>query len=292
MVLTLLRRKRIFKFILKVILLVIFILGVIYLFSNRFNLNSTWYLIDNYEVYKYEFIDNNTYTKRNLNFDNNSNGNYTYDKDKNKLLLEEETIVGGLIASITSEYNIKKSSGKKFEICEVKNTNNCMTLYKNKEDLEVKDLICGDKNKKGFCIENNNLVAYAGSDIEIEVPSNNIDTISSYSFNKYYSRGKFLKNVTVTGSIKTIENNAFAFSKIDNLYIEEGVEEIGDYAFNDTCLSIIDFPKSIKTIGKNIFMVDEICNNTIKIYLYKDSEVDKYLKKIKPYYNEYKFIYK
>ena len=114
MVLTLLRRKRIFKFILKVILLVIFILGVIYLFSNRFNLNSTWYLIDNYEVYKYEFIDNNTYTKRNLNFDNNFNGNYNYDKDKNKLLLEEETIVGGLIASITSEYNIKKSSGKKF----------------------------------------------------------------------------------------------------------------------------------------------------------------------------------
>ena len=39
-------------------------------------------------------------------------------------------------------------------------------------------------------------------------------------------------------------------------------------------------------------MVDEICNNTIKIYLYKDSEMDKYLKKIKPYYNEYKFIYK
>ena len=150
MVLTLLRRKRLFKFILKIILFVICILGVIYLFNNKFRLINTWYLIDNYEVYKYEFIDNNTYTKRNLNFDNNFNGNYNYDKDKNKLLLEEETIVGGLIASITSEYNIKKSSGKKFEICEVKNTNNCMTLYKNKEDLEVKDLICGDKNKKGF----------------------------------------------------------------------------------------------------------------------------------------------
>ena len=289
MIMTQLKRRRIFKFILKFIFIVFLISLIIFLISNKFRLVNTWYYINDFEVYKYEFNKDETFTKTLLNSDNKSDGKYVYDKEKNKLSLTEEVLNDGILVTINEEYKITNSNGKSFKLCN--KDNKCTKLYKNKDNLRVKDDVCKKRNKTGFCIENESLIAYAGTDINVKIPSN-IETISSYSFNKYYSRGEFIKEITVPENIKKIDNNAFAFSVVDSIYIEEGVEVIGDYAFNDTCLSIIDFPKSIKEVGTNIFVADGKCHNTIKIYLYKDSVMDKYLKKIKPYYDDYKFIYK
>ena len=67
---------------------------------------------------------------------------------------------------------------------------------------------------------------------------------------------------------------------------------LGGAVFGDTCLTVLDLPKSINKIGGSILESEEICSRPLKIYLYKNSYADDYFKVYEPYYNDYEIIYK
>lgn len=75
-----------------------------------------------------------------------------------------------------------------------------------------------------------------------------------------------ITNLSIPGSVKTIDANAFANSSIENIVINEGVETIGDGAFNwnQTIYSLV-LPKSVNSIGKDAFsgctMADLVVKN-------------------------------
>ncbi len=57
--------------------------------------------------------------------------------------------------------------------------------------------------------------------------------------------------------LKKIGNAAFAYLEtLEKVTFNSALEEIGDYAFNDTNLSTVTFPKSLKYIGEGAFLND------------------------------------
>jgi len=136
-------------------------------------------------------------------------------------------------------------------------------------------------NTDGFVIENGVLTAYEGEAEEVVVPPE-VTTIASNAFAGDYDRGVNLVKVTIPGTVKTIEEQAFAFTNADVIVIEEGVEVIGDYAFMDSYIKEIYFPASLTNIGTAIMETEEGLWDC-KIHVPKGSTIEKYMKENKPY---------
>lgn len=68
-----------------------------------------------------------------------------------------------------------------------------------------------------------------------------------------------LKKITIPGSIKVIGAYAFASCpNLDTLVLEEGVETIEDWAFISCGINKISLPTTLKSIGNNSFLGNEI----------------------------------
>lgn len=72
------------------------------------------------------------------------------------------------------------------------------------------------------------------------------------------------KNTTILPSIKKIGVSAFFGLDIDSIYIENGLKNIGRFAFAYSKIRTIVIPKSVKTIEDGVF---DSCDNLQKIYL-------------------------
>ena len=137
------------------------------------------------------------------------------------------------------------------------------------------------KDKNGFWIERGVLYAYVGKCEEITIPSN-VTEIYSNALSGDYNHGINLKKVTIPGTVKKVDDHAFAFTNAKYIYIEEGVKEIGADAFQDSYIKEIHFPSSIKKIGELIMDTEEGLYDT-KIYLKEDSAIHKYFQEKMPY---------
>lgn len=148
---------------------------------------------------------------------------------------------------------------------------------------------CGQSKEaqEGFEIENNILVAYTGDAKEIMIPDN-VTEIACDALSWDYEHGTNLQKVTVPGTVKVIDERAFAFTAADTIIIEEGVEEIGDDAFMDSYIEEIHFPSSVIKIGSGIMETEE--GLSAKIYCVKGSPIAEYFEKEMPY-GECELIY-
>ena len=74
------------------------------------------------------------------------------------------------------------------------------------------------------------------------------------------------KNTIIPKGVKKIWNSAFSYvdMDIDSIYIENGLKNIGKFAFGHSNIRVIVIPKSVKTIEDRVF---ESCDNLQKIYL-------------------------
>ena len=99
-----------------------------------------------------------------------------------------------------------------------------------------------------------NILRYHGEGGKISIPSmiggKTVTHIDEYAF-----RGSAVTNVTIPGTVLTIETRAFTDCKqLETLTIADGVRTIEDYAFADCSkLSIVTLPDSIREIGAEAF---------------------------------------
>lgn len=79
----------------------------------------------------------------------------------------------------------------------------------------------------------------------------NLKEIDEYTF-----FGSGLSSVTIPSNVKKIGNSAFSNClELEEVIFENGVEEIGDFAFrSDTKLKTIRLPDSVKKVGNNAFL--------------------------------------
>lgn len=139
------------------------------------------------------------------------------------------------------------------------------------------------EDKDGFCVKDGILYAYVGYKTEITIPKNVTEIyVSALSWD--FDHGVNLKKVVVPGTVQKIDKGAFAFTTADTIIIKEGVKEIGEWAFGDSYIDEIWFPKSIETIGdgSNIMETEEGLWDT-KIHVPKDSKIARYFEQSMPY---------
>ncbi len=67
------------------------------------------------------------------------------------------------------------------------------------------------------------------------------------------------KSITIPSTVKKIDDSAFSYNGLENIVFNEGLESIGDNAFNVAfCLSYIKFPSSLKSIGNSSFRLGSL----------------------------------
>lgn len=130
-------------------------------------------------------------------------------------------------------------------------------------------------DKDGYVIEDGVLIQYVGDSKAITIPSN-VKSIESGAI-----WGRKLEKVTFQGTLQTIQSSVFGPEpEINYIYLEDGVKEIENYAFQDIYLSELHIPASVTKIGEDIIGVEEgYIFDSIKIYVEKDSYAHQYFVK-------------
>lgn len=261
--------------------------------SGDFNSVGTWYVIYDFNTYEVNLNEDGTFNSTNVDYgDKSKEGTYKYIEETNKFIITEKITFSKREEYKTYDYTVVSADNNMFKIRKDSDTGveDYLLFFSNKDKCYGYDSQCTNPDSEGFCIKNGELISYIGNKEEVIIPES-VHIIKSNSFAGDYNRAIYTKKVTIPGTVKTVEGNAFAFSRVKNVIIEEGVETIGGL-FMDTCPTYLDFPKSIKTVGGSMMSSEEICNGPLKIYLYKDSEMDKYFKLYKPDCYDYEIIYK
>lgn len=144
------------------------------------------------------------------------------------------------------------------------------------------------------------ITSYTGDAEELVIPSEidgkTVSAIDSGIFSPLNGGNKTIKKITVPGSVKTIGEEAFACATaLEEVYIEDGVTEIGDLAFSGcTNLNKITIPKSVEKIGKGAFLYvyhsepDTMIDVTI--YCYKDSAAHKFARGENDFNHEFAYV--
>lgn len=108
-------------------------------------------------------------------------------------------------------------------------------------------------DKDGFIIFKNVVFGYEGNASNLILPDG-ITKIATEAFAVKDS----IQSITIPGTVALVEECAFSdCKKLENVVLQEGVKEIGDYAFDSfqSKLIHITIPASVTAIGENI------CNN-------------------------------
>ncbi len=276
--------KRTMKTVLTVILLMSFVLTLVGCGGKPVPKNEgilgTWYSYWGEGSDIYIFYEDGTYLKTIEEFlDEAENYEaYLYDEEAATLYLEPsgETAV---VKELTEEKLVFVIEAYE-ETC---------TLYRDAEQAKQESpyYLTSDEytdtimDEEGFCIQDGVLYAYRGEAEEVTVPEG-VTEIYMEAFAGDYGHGENLKKVTVPGTVKVIRSNAFAFTAADVIVLEEGVEEIEEFAFMDSYIDEITFPASLTTIGDCIMETEEGLSGT-KIYVPEGSAIETYLKDNPPY---------
>ncbi|MBO6046600.1 MAG: leucine-rich repeat protein [Erysipelotrichaceae bacterium] len=140
-----------------------------------------------------------------------------------------------------------------------------------------------------FIIKNHTLVEYIGNEKEIVIP----DDVTKIGASAFETSDEYPKDeiekITVPGTVKVIDAEAFAFCYADIIIIEEGCEEIGDRAFMDSYPDEVTLPASLTKIGRQLFETEEGLSGT-KFHIVKGSSIDLAIQKQNPY-GSYEIVY-
>lgn len=83
---------------------------------------------------------------------------------------------------------------------------------------------------------------------------NTLTYIGSYAFENIGFQNDAI-SIVFPSSLKRVDNWAFAYAKLKEITFNNGLEEIGDYAFTSSYSTVttITFPNSLKTLGSYAF---------------------------------------
>ena len=127
------------------------------------------------------------------------------------------------------------------------------------------------KDENGYVIIDGVLKRYFTNAKEIIIPGNVIEVGSALIVTELEDIDK----VTIPGNVKKIGRSAFNETPVRCVIMEEGVEEIGEYAFTNSYYLEIYIPASVKSIGDAAFWCGE-GNSDGRIYVKKGSYAEKY----------------
>lgn len=144
------------------------------------------------------------------------------------------------------------------------------------------------------------ITSYTGQAEELVIPDEidgkTVSAIGSGIFSPLNGGNSTVKKITVPASVKTIGEEAFACATaLEEVYIEDGVTEIGELAFSG-CMNLkkITIPKSVEKIGKGAFdhtyHSDSDAIIDVTIYCYKDSAAHKYALGENDYNHEFAYV--
>ncbi len=100
---------------------------------------------------------------------------------------------------------------------------------------------------------------YALGSISVDSSNTTLCSMSGILFSKdqetllCYPAGKTDESYTVPGTVKIIETNAFAGTKVKHVVLPEGIQTIRYYAFGDSAIESINFPDSLVELGGQMF---------------------------------------
>ncbi|MBQ8535259.1 MAG: leucine-rich repeat protein [Bacilli bacterium] len=259
--------------------------------NGPFELLGTWYNVDSFYNFKYSFKEDGTYTVKDMDgYGEDSEGKYTYDEASGKLTLSEKHEYSDRVEYKDKDYVVVEGKSKTFKIQNTVDEEVFLLFFRDKDKRRPYDEACLEPDKDGFCIKYGILVSYVGNAKEITIPEE-VEVIGSNAFAGDFGRGINTRKVTIPGTVRKIKGSAFAYTMVNEVIIEEGVEEIGSNLFMDTCVSNVVFPESVKKIGSNTFNPEELCG-TLNIYVKKGSYADEFFKKDNIYYDKVNIIYK
>ncbi len=143
-------------------------------------------------------------------------------------------------------------------------------------------------DENGFAIDGNGvLLAYNGNAKEITLPPE-VEEIAENAMSADYGRAVGTQKITIPATVKKIDTGAFSFSTVHTVVLEQGIEEIGKWAFGDSSIKEIYFPDSIANIQEGILDTEEGLNG-MKIYYKSGSQVERYFQQYPPE-GEYELI--
>ena len=134
------------------------------------------------------------------------------------------------------------------------------------------------KDENGCVIEDGVLIKYFTNDKEITLP----DGVTEIGSALIVTELERIDKVTISGNIKKVGISAFNETPVRCIIMEEGVEEIGEYAFENSYFDEIYIPTSVKYIGDKAFACNE-GNSEGKIYVKKGSYAEEYFKTHRSY---------
>lgn len=121
-------------------------------------------------------------------------------------------------------------------------------------------IISFDLAKKGIIILN-----YQGANTDVTIPSE-LYSAPVVAIDDEFScldenfEEIYITSITIPGTVKSIPERLLSYSPcLESVVLEEGIEEIGNYAFSGCNLNSIDLPDSLRSIGDLAFF-----NNNIK----------------------------
>lgn len=268
-------------------------------YYKNISLKGTWYKVDLDEMYVVQFDESN-FDEKDVYGEQPDKGNYEVGNHALKLgskqysmkYVNEVKELEDIINDDMGQYELKEY----FYI--IDNDGNKIYYFREEEDAADRlEYNCqtnayyeksGMFDENGFAIdEEGMLLAYNGDKQEVTIPES-VTGIAENAFSADYDRAVNTHKVIVPANVKKIESGAFLFSNVDTIVINEGVEEIQDWAFGDSHIKEIFLPEQIPHMSTKMFETEEGVDG-LKIHCPVDSQTEQFIKNNPPE-GEYEII--
>lgn len=213
------------------------------------SLNGTWYKVDIDDMYVVKFTDEK-FQEEDVFHEKSNKGTYEVGnhamKINNKVYsmkyVNEKSDYEDMLDENEGNYDLKNY----FYV--IDNQGNKIYYFK-KEDDAANQLDynyqtnayyekSGMFDENGFAIDEDGvLLAYNGDLKEVTIPSS-VKAIGENAFSADFSRGLNTEKVIVPASVKTIETGAFSFSKVKNVVLQGGSQNVKQGAYDESEITV------------------------------------------------------
>lgn len=268
-------------------------------YYKNISLKGTWYKVDLDEMYVVQFDESN-FDEKDVYGEQPNKGNYEVGNHALKLGSKQYSMK--YVNEVKELEDIIDDDMEQYELKEyfyiIDNDGNKIYYFREEEDAaDQLEYNCqtnayyeksGMFDENGFAIdEEGMLLAYNGDKQEVTIPES-VTGIAENAFSADYDRAVNTHKVIVSANVKKIESGAFLFSDVDTVVINEGVEEIQDWAFGDSHIKEIFLPEQIPHMSSKMFETEEGVDG-LKIHCPAGSQTEQFIKNNPPE-GEYEII--
>lgn len=269
-------------------------------YYKNISLKGTWYKVDLDEMYVVRF-DKSNFDEKDVYGEQPNKGNYEVGNHALKLGSKQYSMK--YVNEVKELEDIIDDDMEQYELKEyfyiIDNDGNKIYYFREEEDAaDQLEYNCqtnayyeksGMFDENGFAIdEEGMLLAYNGDKQEVTIPES-VTGIAENAFSADYDRAVNTHKVIVPANVKKIESGAFLFSNVDTIVINEGVEEIQDWAFGDSHIKEIFLPEQIPHMSSKMFETEEGVDG-LKIHCPAGSQTEQFIKN-NPFEGNYEIIH-